>query len=379
MIRLSFYNWFIQIDRQFRILLSIIIVFGFVTAFAAYPYTRAEYELIRKFIFYMPLSLMAMYWTSFRNKKDIIMMSYFGYIIFALLLSLNFVGHVIRSSNRWISISSFTIQPSELFKPFYAIISTIFILKIKNMIEKKAFRTKQFIYTVFIYIFITVSTLFSLFKQPNISMMFTFAAIIVTQLFVAGTKWKYLLLLFMCVVLLLIPSYYQNNHVRKRIDLFLSLEFNDFDQQGAAIRAIKESGLVGKGGGYLLKQYVPDVHTDFIFTAICKSFGIIIGTVLIIVMFLFIIRGFRLLRKMANDDFSVILGSGILSFLYFQIMVNFFTNLRLMPPTGIILPFISYGGSGYLSASISVGILISLFHINLPEEIYIEDKNNNAK
>ena len=247
------------------------------------------------------------------------------------------------------------------------------------MIEKKTFRTTQFIYTIFIYIFITVSTLFSLFKQPNISMMFTFAAIIVTQLFVAGTKWKYLLLLFMCVVLLLIPSYYQNNHVRKRIDLFLSLEFNDFDQQGAAIRAIKESGLVGKGGGYLLKQYVPDVHTDFIFTAICKSFGIIIGTVLIIVMFLFIIRGFRLLRKMANDDFSVILGSGILSFLYFQIMVNFFTNLRLMPPTGIILPFISYGGSGYLSASISVGILISLFHINLPEEIYIEDKNNNAK
>ncbi len=376
MIRILFYNWFNQIDRQFRVLLSIILIVGFVMAFSAYPYTRAEYTLIKKFITYMPVSLIFMYIISFFDKKKLIIFSYFGYLLFILLLSLRFLGNTIKGSTRWISISSFTIQPSELLKPFYAIIATVLILRMKDALRKNGtYKTKDFMIPALLYFFITSVILLSIYRQPDIGMTFTFISIVVAQLFVAGIKWKYLMTLFLSCALVLAAGYFQKQHVRKRIDTFFFSVPNDFDQQGIAMRVIKESGITGKSNGLLLKQYVPDVHTDFIFTAFCESFGLVFGTLLVILLYLFIIRGFKLLRKYPDNEFNVILGSGILAFLYFQITVNLFSNLRITPPTGMVLPFISYGGSGYLSSSISVGILLSLFRVTLPKELYIERNN----
>ena len=376
MIRALFNNWFSQIDRQFRFLLSAILIIGFVMAFSAYPYTRAEYILIKKFMIYMPVSLIFMYIISFFDKQNLKRLSCIGYLMILLLISLNFIGHTIKGSTRWISLFSFTIQPSELLKPFYCIIATSLIVNIKDALKKfKTYKVKQFMIPCFFYFLITLIILFSIYKQPDIGMTFTFIFIVVIQLFIAGLKWRYIFFLAISSFFILMAGYFQNHHVRSRINKFISSDVNNFDQQGIAIRVIKESGITGKSNSLLLKQYVPDVHTDFIFTAFCESFGLIAGTFLIMLMFLFIIRGFKLLRKLSGDDFSIILGSGILAFLYFQITVNLFSNLRIAPPTGMVLPFISYGGSGYLSSSISVGILLSLFRVNLPKELNIVEKN----
>ena len=317
MIRDLFNNWFSQIDRQFRWLLSAILIFGFIMAFSAYPYTRAGYTLIKKFVIYMPISLIVMYIISFFDKKNIRRLSYIGYLMIALLVLLHFIGGIIKGSTRWISIFSFTLQPSELLKPFYCIIATIFILSMKNALKQfQTYKVKQFIVPCCLYFLITFIILFSIYKQPDIGMTLTFVFIVATQLFVAGLKWKYMGFLFLLAILVLGAGYNQDNHVRKRIDKFISSEVYENDQEGMAMRIIKESGLTGKSNSLLLKQKVPDVHTDFIFTAVCESFGLIVGVLLVMLMFLFIIRGFKILRRLSDDDFSIILGSGILSFLY---------------------------------------------------------------
>ena len=131
-------------------------------------------------------------------------------------------------------------------------------------------------------------------------------------------------------------------------------------QSDKAIDSITSGGFFGKGiGEGILKNRVPEAHTDYIISVISEEFGII---AIILILFLFLVFIHSVFRKvnLENDDRSKLILVGCVSLILMQVMIHVGVNIRLFPTTGMTLPFISYGGSSIVGMSIISGIILNL-------------------
>ena len=160
-------------------------------------------------------------------------------------------------------------------------------------------------------------------------------------------------------VLLSVFSYFNLGHVKYRIDSFLNSETVHF-QVEKSIKAYKEGGLLGKGPGEgVIKKYIPDSHTDFIFPVIAEEYGAIVCIMVILIVFTIFFRGLFRISK-SNDLFKVTACVGLLSLFLIQSLINISVSMKLIPTTGVTFPFISYGGSSLVSMGVVMGMVLSL-------------------
>ena len=148
-------------------------------------------------------------------------------------------------------------------------------------------------------------------------------------------------------------------YIFSRIKTFLDPKSGDNFQSQRALEAIKEGGLTGQGMGEgILKDKVPEAHTDYIIAVISEEFGVIF-VLFIVIIFLFI--GYKVLNKVisGNDEFLKLSLVGLVSLLIIQMFIHVGVNSRLFPTTGMTLPFLSYGGSSLLGSSIAAGIILN--------------------
>ena len=195
-----------------------------------------------------------------------------------------------------------------------------------------------------------------LLKQPDVGMTITFAVIFLAEIFVAGLP---LFIVFGAIALVLcgLPlAYIFLPHFTHRFNQFLT---DDNYQLHKALDAIKESNLLFGGHSNNLKTVVPDIHTDFIFAAVIEETGPILS-ILLILMFLTLILHILYRLKIKDNSFVILAGIGVVSYITFQIMVNISSTLGFIPTKGMTLPFISYGGSSFVSSCIAMGIILSL-------------------
>ena len=144
-----------------------------------------------------------------------------------------------------------------------------------------------------------------------------------------------------------------------RIKTFFDPQKGDNFQSQKALDAIKEGGLTGRGMGEgILKDKVPEAHTDYIIAVISEEFGVIF-ILFIVIIFLFI--GYKVLNKVfaEQDEFIKLSLIGLMSLLIIQILIHIGVNIRLLPTTGMTLPFLSYGGSSLIGSSILAGIILN--------------------
>ena len=144
-----------------------------------------------------------------------------------------------------------------------------------------------------------------------------------------------------------------------RLTSFMDPTKSEYSQSQKAIEAIKQGGLKGQGMGEgILKESVPEAHTDYIIAVVSEEFGSIVS-ILIIIIFLFI--AFRIIKKAVNfsSNFYKLSLSGLTSLLIFQTFIHVGVNANLLPTTGMTLPFLSYGGSSLLSSGIVAGIILN--------------------
>jgi len=144
-----------------------------------------------------------------------------------------------------------------------------------------------------------------------------------------------------------------------RIKTFIDPQKGDNFQSQKALDAIKEGGLTGRGMGEgILKDKVPEAHTDYIIAVISEEFGVIF-ILFIVIIFLFI--GYKVLNKVfaEQDEFIKLSLIGLMSLLIIQILIHIGVNIRLLPTTGMTLPFLSYGGSSLIGSSILAGIILN--------------------
>jgi len=265
------------------------------------------------------------------------------------------VGVEIKGSKRWMGFDPLPrFQPIELLKPLFIII----VAKIIVFNEKTDIYRRYFYSFLILLLIVTI-----LINQPDLGQTLLLTLSWITMIFVSGFNMFTLSILglaFTITISLLIfflPEKF--GYVFLRIKTFLDPKAGDNFQSQKALEAIKQGGLTGQGMGEgILKDEVPEAHTDYIIAVISEEFGAIF-VLFIVVIFLF--TGYKVLNKVfsGNDEFLKLTLVGLVSLLIIQTFIHIAVNIRLFPTTGMTLPFLSYGGSSLVGSSIIAGIILN--------------------
>ena len=245
-------------------------------------------------------------------------------------------------------------QPVELLKPLFIIfVARTIVLNEKTDIYRRYF------YSFLILLLIAII----LINQPDLGQTLLLTLSWLAMIFVSGFNMLILSILglvFVITIALLIfflPEKF--GYVFLRIKTFLDPKTGDNFQSQKALEAIKQGGLTGQGMGEgILKDKVPEAHTDYIIAVISEEFGAIF-VLFIVIIFLFV--GYKVLNKVlaGNDEFIKLALVGLVSLLIIQTFIHIGVNSRLLPTTGMTLPFLSYGGSSLIGSSIIAGVILN--------------------
>jgi rod shape determining protein RodA len=282
---------------------------------------------------------------------------YYGMAI--LLGVLYVVGEAVFGSARWFETSYFDIQPSELAK-------IVIILALAEFFSRNILRVND-PRTILRSLFLTTGVVLWIILQPNLGTSIVIVVIWFTLLWASGLNFKMLAVFAGVGIVVPIIGYpfladYQKNRV---LDFFFpdpSARHGDIYNIQQALISIGSGGWLGKGydlGTQVQLRFLKVRHSDFIFSAMAEEFGFI-GTALVIGLLLFVV--YRILRgaRLARDTYGALICYGVATLVAFQAMVNIGVNLRLIPATGLPLPFISYGGSSLLSLLLGIGLVESV-------------------
>jgi cell division protein FtsW len=350
-------SWWMTIDRYMLMAITITIIISIIMVTTASPAVAERIGLpafyfIQRQIIFLILGILVMLGISFCPFEVIKKFSLIGFFSFlSLMILVLFLGEEIKGARRWISLGFIAIQPSEFIKPFFTVVSSIILIQRYADIKFPAFKISSALYLLVVGLMA---------MQPDLGMAITISAVWGGQMFLAGISMLWIIFLTISGVVGLIAAYTFLPHVTVRVNSFLDPDTSENYQIKKSIEAFVNGGVYGKGPGEgVVKQHLPDSHTDFIFAVIGEEFGMI-ACILVILLFSFIIiRG--LIRISKNGDlFSIMAVSGLLMQLGFQAIVNIGVTLHLLPTKGMTLPFISYGGSSILSVSLTMGIILAL-------------------
>ena len=338
-------NWWSDIDRFALLGVFIIIIIGTILSFST-----NNQSYIQKHLIYSFLSIIIFIFLSFLHTKLIRRLALLGLIgSVTVMILILFMSYEIKGANRWLQLWwGINLQPSEFLKPFFFVISAWLLCK---GIEGQ----KLALYILFIF-FLLLTTLLIL--QPDFGMTMLFAITFFCQLFIAGLSLTLVGLAIILLILLFILAYIYIPHVNIRVAHFFNPD--PYSQISISLNSFKSGGLFGKGPGQgVLKEKLPEAHTDFIFAVVGEEFGFIVCSIIILLFLLIIIRTLLKLLKI-NNPFIIIAIVGLICSFGLQALINILSSLDLIPTKGMTLPFISYGGSSMLSTAILIGFLLSL-------------------
>ncbi len=271
-----------------------------------------------------------------------------------LLILVPFIGVEVKGSRRWLNIFFLRLQPVELIKPF-------FILMTARILCSQLF-DKNFI-SYFLSFFILTSVVLLLINQPDFGQSVLIVSTWLSLIFISGIKLMYLVLIGIFVLSLSILIFFlfpeKFGYIIYRLLTFLDPSSGDNFQNEKALEAIKLGGLKGQGMGEgILKDNVPEAHTDYIIAIISEEFGSILS-IMIVLIFLYIsYRVIKICIKEENEFIRLSL-SGLSSLLIFQTFIHIGVNTSLLPTTGMTLPFLSYGGSSLIGSAILAGMILN--------------------
>lgn len=355
-------NWAISIDMVSLFALMMLVFFGLIMTITASTavaerINAPHFHFIGKQIAFICVAVPLIIIVSALPQKILYRMGALGLIVsIILLLLLPYFGEGMKGAKRWISIYGFSLQPSEIMKPFYVIV-TAAILREAQKMEHLVWFSVCFLLHVFICILLII--------QPDLGMTVTVSIVTITQMFVAGLPWIIIIVLLSLVMLGITVAYFSLPHVTQRISSFMSGDKTNSYQVQQSLESYIRGGLFGRGPGEGNTKYLlPDSHTDFIFAVAGEEFGTIVCIAVVSLIAFIVIRGMIYLINMSKTSQSDIgqlyIAVGALMYFAFQSVFNIGVTLHIFPTKGMTLPFVSYGGSAMLSSAIGMGIYLNV-------------------
>jgi len=275
-------------------------------------------------------------------------------ITFIFLALVPIIGVEVKGAKRWIDLYFFRLQPIEILKPF-------FILMTVKILTFEKFKNSQIKYVLSFLILGSVIIL--LIDQPDLGQSILLIGSWFAIVFISGVSLFYMFIFLsiflMCLSSLLFFLPEKFGYIINRLITFFDPSQGDKFQSSSALDAIKLGGLTGQGMGEgILKESVPEAHTDYVIAVISEEYGSI-TSIMILIIFLYI--SFRIIKNCFNQDnqFLKISLSGLATLLIFQTFIHAGVNTNLLPTTGMTLPFLSYGGSSLIGSAILAGLVLN--------------------
>ena len=365
--KFEFNNYWRNIDKNiffgFFILFFLGLFFSFssTSSLAGERLNKAYYFFFSKHLTFTILALFIMFIISAMEtsllKRIVIPLFIF---FFVLLILVPIIGVEVKGAKRWLNLYFFRLQPIELLKPF-------FILANVKILTSDKLKNSQIKY-LFSFLLLS-SVIILLIDQPDLGQSILLIGSWVATVFVSGVSFLYIFSFFFIFVFLLggvlflLPEKF--GYIINRLVTFLDPSKGDNFQSSKALDAIKQGGIKGQGMGEgILKDSVPEAHTDYIIAIISEEYGSVIS-ILIICIFLYI--AFRIIKNciLIDDDFLKLSLCGLASLLIFQTFIHIGVNTNLLPTTGMTLPFLSYGGSSLIGSAILAGVILNYTKIKL--------------
>ena len=358
----SIAKWWRNIDKAilflfvFLFLLGLFFSFSSTSSMLAEKMNKQTYFFFTKHLIFVFIALFLLVIISIQDKNKLIKFLPYLFLISLLLLFLiPLFGAEVKGSKRWMDIPFLPrFQPIELIKPLFI----IFIAKIIVRNEKTNIY-RRYLYSFLVLLLIVIF----LIKQPDLGQTLLLVLTWITMIFVSGFNMVVLSILglvFLSIIALLIFFFPEKfGYVFLRIKTFVDPKAGDNFQSQKALDAIKQGGLTGQGMGEgILKDNVPESHTDYIIAVISEEFGAVF-VLFIVIIFLFI--GYKVLNKvfLEKDEFLKLALFGLVSLLIIQTFIHIGVNIRLLPTTGMTLPFLSYGGSSLIGSAFIAGIILN--------------------
>lgn len=346
-------------------LVFVLSIFGLIMIYSASVVTSYQiYGNNSYFLNKQAISLLIGFfvWIIFSNIDYRVWQKYATWLMLATLILLVVVflpgiGVESGGAHRWISIGPLFFQPSEICK-------LTFTIYLAAWLAKKGTQVKDFQSGFLPFVVMLGVVAFLIIKEPDMGTLSVITAVATVVFFVAGASWQHLSLGLASLIGFFIIMIKNAPYRMQRLMVFLNS--NSQGQAASyhinqAFLAIGSGGLWGLGFGQSMQKYfyLPEAHTDSIFSIIVEELGFLRASLIIIAFVLIAWRGFEI-AKNAPDTFSRLLATGITSWIIIQAFINLAAMTGLLPLTGVPLPFISYGGSSLVILFAGIGILTNI-------------------
>jgi len=357
-----YYDWWKNINKSIFFLILLLFSLGLFFSLVSTSLIVSDkldtnsYYFFFKHFFYIGIGIFFIIFFSSLKEESLFKISLILFLIcFIFLLLVSFIGVEIKGSKRWLDFLFLPrFQPIEILKPFIIVlIATILCTEKNNNLYYKCFLSFLAILPI-IYLLVT---------QPDMGQTFLVFLTWLSLIFISGINLLIFFLFFVIILsalLYLIVFVEKFNYTFIRLKSFIDPYSGNNYQSEKASEAIINGGFFGKGiGEGILKNRVPEAHTDYIVSVISEEFGAIVIIGLMIIFLFFTYQVFKKLYYEKNNKIRLIL-VGSISLILFQALIHIGVNIRLFPTTGMTLPFLSYGGSSIVGTAILSGIILNL-------------------
>ena len=351
--------WWWTVDRWLLGATLALIALGVLLSFGSSPAAAQRLDIPFPFHFavrqsiYAACGLAIVVGVSLLSPRGVRRAAFFIYLLAILTMAaLLFMGHAAKGATRWIEVAGFTLQPSEFMKP------ALIVLVAWMFAESQKGRGVPGVSIAFALYAVAVALLL---VEPDVGQTVLITIAFGAAFWMAGVPMSWVMGLGATAAAGLGATYFLFHHVASRVDMFFghdrTLDVRQVERAGQAIAA---GGLFGRGPGEgIMKREVPDMHTDFIYSASAEEYGLWFSLILIALFTFVAVRGLFKSMRLA-DPFEQVAASGLFVLVAMQAFINIAVNLDLTPTKGMTLPFISYGGSSMLASALTMGMALAL-------------------
>lgn len=390
-------HWFRKVDWILVLVITVLAIISVTLISSAMGGGQYSANFsIRQIIYYILGAIMA-FLIMIVSPKKIKHNTYLLYFIFCILLigllilPETAITPVINGAKSWYSFGPISIQPSEFMKIILILALAKTVSRHNQFTFNKSFQSDLMLFLKIIGVSIFPMLLILL--QNDLGTTLVICAVIAGVMMVSGITWRILAPIFIAAIVggasiilaiifkptlienLLGIKMYQMGRINSWLDPY-TYSSGDGYHLTESLKAIGSGQLIGKGYNHG-EVYIPENHTDFIFSVVGEEMGFI-GSVVLILIFLFLVFHLIRLASKINSQYNKVFIIGYVSLIVFHVLQNVGMTVQLLPITGIPLPFISYGGSSLWSLMTGIGVILSIYY-HEPKHYHEPDTLDTAK
>lgn len=342
------------------VLLGIICI-GLLSVYSAlYPQIQANptHNLFIKQIMWLALGFLVMFCTLFLDYQKLKAAGLWIYLATLLLLvAVLVIGREVNGAKRWLEVGGFQFQPSELMK-------VVIVIQLAGCFSSQDVTSYPGLKKLLLPVAFVAAPVLLILAEPDLGTAICILAISGTVIFFMGIRWKYIFSMVIAVLPLLLPIWMMvlKPYQKRRIEILLR---PDLDPLGAGYHIRQSKIAIGSGmlwGKGFLKgtqnklHFLPEKHTDFIFSVWAEEWGFVGCFVLLVLFALLVVLALRVARR-SKDRYGALLVVGMTALILWQVLINIGMVIGLLPVVGITLPFVSYGGSSLITLCFAIGMI----------------------